>query len=214
MEWSYVFIPQCNQGTLPFTGQEPVNLEEERRLFYVALTRARRSAYLFAVKGEPVSQFLSEGAWLQTLRAVKDAQRTLRQPPEQWPADDVRTLARHSFVYHWQSYFQDWWDGPETAKATIAAQMTATLQGAREARMATKNSPSAATDSPAAQPDETRGKAKIVHEGKNAVKIELDGQIYTWNKRIKSWYDARYLKPPTAVIQQLEDCLGRRGLRR
>jgi DNA helicase II / ATP-dependent DNA helicase PcrA len=212
LEWPYVFIPECNQGTLPFTGQEPVNLEEERRLFYVALTRTQHSVYLFAVRGEQVSQFLLEGKWQQILHAVKDTGQMLRQPPVHWRTDDFRTLARNSLAYQWQSYFRDWWDGPEIAQTTIEKQIAA-LSNKSQTQAARKTSPTNATDILAAQPDKVRGTAKIIDEGKYVVKIELDGQVYTWNKRINSWYNARYFKPPENIIRQLESCLDRFGLR-
>jgi len=47
LEFECVFIPGCEDGILPctFFNREDVDIEEERRLFYVAMTRARR--YLF-----------------------------------------------------------------------------------------------------------------------------------------------------------------------
>ncbi|MBW1990847.1 MAG: UvrD-helicase domain-containing protein [Deltaproteobacteria bacterium] len=43
LEFAYVFIAGCEAGLLPFApdGSEPADPEEERRLFYVGLTRAR-----------------------------------------------------------------------------------------------------------------------------------------------------------------------------
>jgi DNA helicase II / ATP-dependent DNA helicase PcrA len=191
LEWDHVFIPQCNQGTLPFTGQEPVNLEEERRLFYVALTRARRGAYLFALETEPLSQFLKESRWRAVLQAVQAAQRALDRPPETWQAADTLALAQSSAAYQWGSYFADWWEGPEEVK-------TAVRQAATQR--------AAAPDSPAPQAEETRATPKILHQGKRVIKIELGGQTYTWNGQI--WYDANYLKPPANIIRQLNNYLG------
>jgi len=47
LEFEAVFVPGCEEGLIPFTvfGADERRLEEERRLFYVAMTRARR--YLF-----------------------------------------------------------------------------------------------------------------------------------------------------------------------
>ncbi len=47
LEFECVFVPGCEDGILPctFFNREDVDVEEERRLFYVAMTRARR--YLF-----------------------------------------------------------------------------------------------------------------------------------------------------------------------
>ncbi|MFH1155716.1 MAG: UvrD-helicase domain-containing protein [Pseudomonadota bacterium] len=43
LEFPIVFVTGCEDGLIPFSypGAESVNLDEERRLFYVALTRAR-----------------------------------------------------------------------------------------------------------------------------------------------------------------------------
>jgi DNA helicase-2/ATP-dependent DNA helicase PcrA len=48
LEFSVVFILGCEQGILPLTwpGSEPAALQEERRLFYVGMTRARDMLYL------------------------------------------------------------------------------------------------------------------------------------------------------------------------
>ena len=48
LEWSYVFLIWCADGMIPLARSlaEPGGEEEERRLFYVALTRARDQLYL------------------------------------------------------------------------------------------------------------------------------------------------------------------------
>lgn len=47
LEWDYVFIPGVNESVLPyFMAQTPAAIAEERRLFYVALTRARKEAHI------------------------------------------------------------------------------------------------------------------------------------------------------------------------
>ena len=48
LEFPVVFIVGCEEGLIPLRRDEGVSgdLEEERRLFYVALTRAREQLYL------------------------------------------------------------------------------------------------------------------------------------------------------------------------
>ena len=48
LEFSCVFITGLEEGLFPFSkpGQTPEDEEEERRLFYVALTRAKKQIFL------------------------------------------------------------------------------------------------------------------------------------------------------------------------
>ncbi len=51
LEFPIVFIPEANEGITPY--QKAVmkeEIEEERRLFYVAMTRAKELLYVFSVK--------------------------------------------------------------------------------------------------------------------------------------------------------------------
>lgn len=50
LEFDFVFIPDCNERIFPY-GSMPEEdvLEEERRLFYVAMTRARKKLYMMYV---------------------------------------------------------------------------------------------------------------------------------------------------------------------
>ena len=58
MEWPVVFLPWCSQGMFPSAkAVEENRFEEERRLFYVALTRAKDVLYLFS----PSVRVLSDG---------------------------------------------------------------------------------------------------------------------------------------------------------
>lgn len=59
LEFPVVFVIGCEEGLLPFAlpGREPENVEEERRLFFVGLTRAQDRLFLLH-KGRP-SPFLA-----------------------------------------------------------------------------------------------------------------------------------------------------------
>ncbi|BBO83992.1 DNA helicase [Desulfosarcina ovata subsp. sediminis] len=51
LEFSVVFIAGCEDGWIPYQSvNRPADLEEERRLFYVALTRAKRHLFLTRAK--------------------------------------------------------------------------------------------------------------------------------------------------------------------
>jgi DNA helicase-2/ATP-dependent DNA helicase PcrA len=46
LEWQVVFVLSLVEGRFPLPAREPGDLDEERRLFYVAVTRARDELYL------------------------------------------------------------------------------------------------------------------------------------------------------------------------
>lgn len=68
LEFPIVFIPEANEGITPY--QKAVmkeEIEEERRLFYVAMTRAKELLYIFSVKERfhkpmEISRFVGEFA--------------------------------------------------------------------------------------------------------------------------------------------------------
>lgn len=65
MEFKNVFIINCNEGSIPHSNSILNNLEEERRLFYVGITRAIDNLYLYSantLKGKiaEVSRFIKE----------------------------------------------------------------------------------------------------------------------------------------------------------
>lgn len=70
MEFKNVFIINCNEETIPHKSSIDENLEEERRLFYVAVTRAIHNLYVFSPKTirgkfyEP-SRFILEGGFTE-----------------------------------------------------------------------------------------------------------------------------------------------------
>lgn len=62
LEWDYVFVTDCVDGIIPYTKAGDADMEDERRLFYVAVTRAKHGLWLYGyqdAKNQP-SRFLSE----------------------------------------------------------------------------------------------------------------------------------------------------------
>ena len=66
LEFDAVYLPDCNEGIIPYrkcTTQDQI--EEERRLFYVAMTRARTQLQILYLDGEKenrhiVSRFVND----------------------------------------------------------------------------------------------------------------------------------------------------------
>lgn len=111
LEWPLVFIPDCNEGTLPYSGSE--NLEEERRLFYVALTRSSRHTYLYIHSALPISPFLKEAEHLQTLSAVERVGEALSVKAGQLSTAQTLALAQGIHKLGLERYLHNWWESPE-----------------------------------------------------------------------------------------------------
>jgi DNA helicase-2/ATP-dependent DNA helicase PcrA len=65
MEFKNVFIINCCEGLIPITHDNSINIEEERRLFYVGITRAKENLCLFIPKRvenleRDISRFIEE----------------------------------------------------------------------------------------------------------------------------------------------------------
>ena len=76
LEWDYVFIPECDEGWMPLPGDEESGcfakrnahatlerspaIESERRLFYVAITRARTACFVSCGDDESRSRFVRD----------------------------------------------------------------------------------------------------------------------------------------------------------
>lgn len=59
LEFDVVILPDVNEGKVPCSmSMKSDNLYEERRLFYVAMTRARKKVYIMVVKKEESRQLL------------------------------------------------------------------------------------------------------------------------------------------------------------
>ncbi|MFW6098122.1 MAG: ATP-dependent helicase [Chloroflexota bacterium] len=122
LEWPVVFVAQCNEDTMPFNGQRTENLEEERRLFYVALTRSRGQLYLHAVKSQPLSPFLGESGWRRVIPDLEEVNEVLAQDPQTWQAAQALAAARGVERYGLQRYFENWWSAsPEQRDAVAGA---------------------------------------------------------------------------------------------
>jgi DNA helicase II / ATP-dependent DNA helicase PcrA len=124
LEWNVVFVPHCNQGFLPY-GRGETRIEEERRLFYVAVTRPRDELHLLLMSSAPVSRFLREAGYHETLEDVQQIRKALNQAPKDWKTPEVLSLARHASRLHFERYLLHWWNDPDSRE--LAAQKIASL---------------------------------------------------------------------------------------
>lgn len=66
LEFDNVYLPDCNEGNIPYRkSTTPEQIEEERRLFYVAMTRAKEQLHILFIDGKKdnhhlVSRFIKD----------------------------------------------------------------------------------------------------------------------------------------------------------
>ncbi len=125
LEWPIVIVPNCNQGIVPFTEMFAAQLdyqahmEEERRLFYVAVTRTREQLHMYLLKGEMPSQFIDEAHLQATLSLLDKLKTALNRDIADWrkqgavAARDCQTVIRHANWLGLERYFQHYWHDEE-----------------------------------------------------------------------------------------------------
>ena len=81
LEFPLVFLAGAEEGKIPLeNGKTPVDIEEERRLFYVGMTRAKEE--LAIVHGGQPSMFLEELP-VSCIEKEKAGKKTMKELPEQ-----------------------------------------------------------------------------------------------------------------------------------
>lgn len=109
LEWPYVIVPAVNYGHIP-AGRDGNDLAEERRLFYVALTRPQQHLELHVVKTRPPSIFMENVQGLIELTPNLEA--ALAKPPSCWTAAEALLVVRaypplERFCRVWLGYDQE-----------------------------------------------------------------------------------------------------------
>lgn len=97
LEFPVVFIVGCEEGLLPYRRPgRPSDLDEERRLFYVGVTRAQRRLFLVSARRRflfgqamenPLSPFVGD-----IEAALKEVRAAQRRPPKPKPAAEQLSL--------------------------------------------------------------------------------------------------------------------------
>ncbi|MDJ0754653.1 MAG: ATP-dependent helicase [Ardenticatenaceae bacterium] len=128
LEWPVVFIPQCNDGLLPFQGPLSENPEEERRLMYVALTRSSRDLFVYYANDLPVSPYINESGWADVRQAFRFVSQHLAQSVTKWSQDDVIRFLVEVTELRLASFFLNWWRPPPEELAAARRLVQATFQ--------------------------------------------------------------------------------------
>lgn len=105
-EWRHMFIPDCNDGTIPLANRD--NEEEERRLLYVAITRAKANLHLFWTKPDP-TEFLRIVDYESLLQEVETFHKVTKNHDDyRSKADLIHQLAQK---LSFRRFVERWWKG-------------------------------------------------------------------------------------------------------
>lgn len=130
LEWPVVLVPNCNAGTIPFSGN--ADQEEERRLLYVAITRARSRLLLYtASDGAQPSPFLSAARADATIERAAELGRLLDSDPATWTAAETLSVAAFPREFGQERFFTHWWGADAAARERVAARVLALVAAAR-----------------------------------------------------------------------------------
>lgn len=122
LEWEMIFIPDFTEGIIPFGQPDPIRLEEERRLLYVAITRAKRDLHLFSNQEEAVSRFAEEAALQSTINTINAMRSALETTPTAWQSTQALALTKGKHDLRLERYFVEWWEEPIESVRAIAQQ--------------------------------------------------------------------------------------------
>lgn len=134
LEWPVVFVPCCSKDQLPSLYND--NLEEERRLLYVALTRTKQHLYvLYAPHSYGMSSFL-RGVDAPSILAIAQQLQTIFNPKT---LVDVTPQAIAQFTlavtqYPLARYIQLWWRADAATKNLLQQKIGLALQTQSQAQ--------------------------------------------------------------------------------
>ncbi len=116
LEWDTVFVPGCNEGLIPCIAASAApgdsllvqDLEAERRLFYVAITRARNTLNLYHSAEKPLSPFLAECKPDTLLEEVEKIKEILQHKRPLLRRKELERFCRSITRFRLERYFSKW----------------------------------------------------------------------------------------------------------
>ncbi|MEZ4639711.1 MAG: 3'-5' exonuclease [Caldilineaceae bacterium] len=130
LEWPVVIVPGCNEGLLPY--ERGFVVAEERRLLYVAITRAQQQLFLHAVNDRPLSSFLVEAETDAVLATVDQVRQLLSADPARWNDTEALTVAVAAKRLGWDEFLVRWWT--DDRRVPAAARISTLLDALSTAR--------------------------------------------------------------------------------
>lgn len=117
LEWQTVFVPCCADEQLPSANNN--NIEEERRLLYVAITRTKHNLHLLYAPQNKASIFLREVLAQTVLDDARQLKQSLQASETTLQTEDVIGLALGLKKYPLARYLQHWWQPAQGLKQAI-----------------------------------------------------------------------------------------------
>ena len=125
LEWPVVFVPSCNPGIFPrhLSG----DLEEERRLLYLSLTRPRQHLFVYYLQPEP-SPFLVQADFNDVLLDLAAIRTAAAKYPVAWTDNDLVAIAVTAVQRGLWTYFHDWAPWPDQVRRQAGRRVLAYYQ--------------------------------------------------------------------------------------
>ncbi|WP_176521764.1 ATP-dependent helicase [Longimonas halophila] len=142
-EWPVVLVPGCNDGTLPTranAGPESVP-EEERRLFYVAVTRAQEALYLSRHDEEAPSPFLTEARTETAIAQCNTLRRVIEMPPDELTPADAVAVCVSLGALQLGGTLDTWWTPSDAQRQALRTQLAAAERRAEQLRKRARANP-------------------------------------------------------------------------
>jgi DNA helicase-2/ATP-dependent DNA helicase PcrA len=127
LEWPVVFVPCCSKEQMPSVYND--NIEEERRLLYVALTRTKQQLHILYAPQETMSVFLKKVNALGILNTANQLAKTFNpQTLSHVAPEDIALLAQSLANYPLVRYIQQWWRADSITKALLQQKISDALE--------------------------------------------------------------------------------------